>query len=452
MRQRLSKSLSPSEDDATLDVSEIDDTATTLSSQLSNSELDDATSVASATSLPSQTSHACIFDIQFDTLEYLGHLLQDVQYRSRSKRVLNTKAKVSWIYQHGADIQAKGYEKLWLCRRCHQKKAYGSQLFNATSTSSITSHLNKVHGITNSSASSQAQSPAPIGLVQRGLLPPPFNDLKYKKNLIDTITSCDLSFATVENARFRQLLISGCPEIEAILPSSHTTIRDWVLDSFQSRRVQIKDKVSLARSKVNLSLDGWRAPNRDEYIAICAHFISEDYKLVHCLLGFRKVHGDKSGQLIAEITSKVVNDYELGQNLGAFMMDNARDNDTALRELATRFDIDVDLSRLRCLGHIINLVVKALLFGKSVSKLEQKLAGASSDEAFKIWNSKGPVGKLHNICIYINRNSTRQTAFRDCQKEDFQHYQLLVDGGIRWNSTEAMISRGMSDFSSYLWC
>jgi hypothetical protein len=36
-----------------------------------------------------------------------------------------------------------------------------------------------------------------------------------------------------------------------------------------------------------------------------------------------------------------------------------------------------------CLGHIINLVVKALLFGKGVSKVERELAGASSEEASK---------------------------------------------------------------------
>lgn len=151
---------------------------------------------------------------------------------------------------------------------------------------------------------------------------------------------------------------SGGSEIEVILPASHNTIKDWILDSFLSRKIQIKHKVSLARSKINISLDGWRAPNRDDYIAVCAHFIDEEYELVHCLLGFRSTNGAKSGQATGEITAKVINDFEIGQNLGAFMMDNARDNDTALKELSTRFDIDTNFSRLRCLGNIINLVVR----------------------------------------------------------------------------------------------
>jgi len=66
------------------------------------------------------------------------------------------------------------------------------------------------------------------------------------------------------------------------------------------------------------------------------------------------------------------------------MMDNATDNDTMLKELVTRFNINIGYSRLRCLGHIINLVIKALLFSKGVSKLKRKLAGALYDEVFKI--------------------------------------------------------------------
>jgi hypothetical protein len=112
-------------------------------------------------------------------------------------------------------------------------------------------------------------------------------------------------------------------------------------------------------------------------------------------------------------------------------------------------EIDIDFSRLRCLGHIINLVVKALL-PKGVSKVERELAGASSEEAFKIWNKQGPIGKLHNICVYVNTNSTRQTVFKGCQGGEFQVYRLLVDGGIRWNSTEAMISRGMFPFIVFI--
>ena len=95
-------------------------------------------------------------------------------------------------------------------------------------------------------------------------------------------------------------------------------------------------------------------------------------------------------------------------------MDNATDNDTMLKELATRFNINVSYLYLQYLGYIINLVIKALLFGKSVSKLKRKLASALYDNVFKIWNSIGLISKLHNIYIYINYNLIRIITFREC--------------------------------------
>jgi hypothetical protein len=48
--------------------------------------------------------------------------------------------------------------------------------------------------------------------------------------------------------------------------------------------------------------------------------------------------GVKSGKGMAEMMGNAINDYKIGQNLGAFMMDNARDKGAALKELAEEFE------------------------------------------------------------------------------------------------------------------
>ncbi len=53
-------------------------------------------------------------------------------------------------------------------------------------------------------------------------------------------------------------------------------MKAWVLDYFKLRKIQIKDKVLLTQSKVNISLDSWRAPTIKNYVAICGHFINEE--------------------------------------------------------------------------------------------------------------------------------------------------------------------------------
>ena len=52
------------------------------------------------------------------------------------------------------------------------------------------------------------------------------------------------------------------------------------------------------------------------------------------------------------------------------MMDNVMDNNIMLKELTTQFNINVGYSHLWYLSYIINLVIKALLFNKGVSKLK----------------------------------------------------------------------------------
>ncbi len=54
----------------------------------------------------------------------------------------------------------------------------------------------------------------------------------------------------------------------------------------------------------------------------------------------------KSGLIITEITAKVINNYKISQNLSIFIIDNTRDNNTILKELVTRFNININYLRL----------------------------------------------------------------------------------------------------------
>ena len=85
-----------------------------------------------------------------------------------------------------------------------------------------------------------------------------------------------------------------------------------------------------------------------------------------------------------------------------------------LKELATWFNINISYLYLWCFSYIINLVIKALLFSKGVSKLKRKLAGTLYNKAFKNWNGIGLISKLYNIYVYINYNLTRIIIFREC--------------------------------------
>ena len=64
--------------------------------------------------------------------------------------------------------------------------------------------------------------------------------------------------------------------------------------------------------------------------------------------------------------------FEIAPQLHCFVGDNATNNDNELIQGLNEHD-DIKLTsnnRIRCAGHIINLVVKATLYGKGVSWFE----------------------------------------------------------------------------------
>ncbi|KAM4063327.1 transposase-like protein [Hirsutella rhossiliensis] len=84
--------------------------------------------------------------------------------------------------------------------------------------------------------------------------------------------------------------------------------------------------------------------------------------------------------------------------------------------------MDVGRRRLCCIGHIINLVVQAVIFGSNVGRFEAERRGATDEFSFEIWAKKGAIGRLHNLATYIRRTDQRRT---------------------RWNSIYMMINRAL---------
>ncbi|KAI6854620.1 hypothetical protein KC338_g9214 [Hortaea werneckii] len=105
-------------------------------------------------------------------------------------------------------------------------------------------------------------------------------------------------------------------------------------------------------------------------------------------------------------------------------------------------------TRLRCFGHVINLVVQSLLYGENLSTFKKDLDGASDLSQFKLWRKKGAIGKVHNLVVYVCRSEQRIGVFSDIQREladelKTSALRLKKDTGMRWDSTYTMIKRAL---------
>jgi hypothetical protein len=216
------------------------------------------------------------------------------------------------------------------------------------------------------------------------------------------------------------------------------------MTTYKERLNDVQESINNSRSKIVLSLDSWSAPNKLSLLGVVGHWLDKERDLKTALLGLRPLDGH-AGTDIADVLRGVMETFGLTTAKGsAYQMDNATNNDTALKELDSAA---APQTRLRCLGHIINLVVKALLFGTTSNTFQKDLQGASDHDTFALWRQQGAIGHLHNLVTYITRNDRRLREFEASQKVEISDLKrtlhLKGDTGIRWNSTYTMIKRAL---------
>ncbi|TQV90154.1 restless-like transposase [Cordyceps javanica] len=107
------------------------------------------------------------------------------------------------------------------------------------------------------------------------------------------------------------------------------------------------------------------------------------------------------GENIAAEILDIVRSFGVEDKMGCFTLDHAANNDTAMGEIAPELHFDPAERCVRCVGHILNLVMKSILFGKDVEAFEDTVARdeALARAAHDTWMRRGPVGEAHDFAI-----------------------------------------------------
>lgn len=273
---------------------------------------------------------------------------------------------------------------------------------------------------------------------------------------------------------YQALLTAINPAVQEFLTDSGNTVAGDLNRAYDAHRESVQRSLSRARSRVHIAMDVWSSPQRKAYIAIHAQWVDESYKLRKALLGLPNLRRAHAGAAMVPHLMKTIRQFDLAQRIGCFTGDNDAKNDTCLRQLAVElsreFDVVIDpvTSRTRCAGHIINLAPQAFLFATSESALQAAI-DAAKDELNEVtaadalhdqiqattgqksqdrrrrrhdpsgWRSIGPMGKLHNIAVFI-RNSTIHNDTWD----DIAGKALGIDNVTRWNSWFRLLDAAIS--------
>ncbi|TKA63486.1 hypothetical protein B0A49_13143, partial [Cryomyces minteri] len=395
------------------------------------------------------------FTIQWEKLFYRNRRVYGLGYRVRHKRSIRKNIPPSWIWQYGADLEQQTKEariQFFLCRSCHTKNPVGG-LFIVNGTEHIMRHL-RHHGVDKDGLIQQAivpSTPFQAATAYSSTVAPlhtPFDTTRYTAKLTDWAITQDLTFRQVCHEETQEMLAYDRPQLKAALPRSHTTLSEWVKQAYADRHIELKEKLLLAKSKLHISCDIWSSLNGFSLLGVVAHFLDENHKQQTALLGLPRLRGSHSGVNIAETLATIIQKYDISYKLGYFQMDNASNNNTCIDHLATLLPLPMK-ARLRCMGHIINLVVQAILFGKGINTFKRELLGCSDKDHFTLWKQLHAIGKIHNTVRDILRSEARRRDFAECQQEvafedelfDWVELMLVVDGGVRWNATYYMLRR-----------
>jgi hypothetical protein len=153
---------------------------------------------------------------------------------------------------------------------------------------------------------------------------------------IKFLTACHLPLRLVECPEFRDLLNYINDDIDTWLPTSHTTITQWVLRQFSSMKEQMKSRLHSALTDIHISCDLWTSPNSLPILGLVSHYIAQDGQLESATLALVEMEGEHSGENLAKYLQEVVADWGISSKLGYIQMDNATNNDTMMREFEDR--------------------------------------------------------------------------------------------------------------------
>ena len=205
-------------------------------------------------------------------------------------------------------------------------------------------------------------------------------------------------------------------------------VRAWTLELFGKKKVELAELLQGVR-KIHISFDGWTAPNGRGLYGIVAFWCTTEGSVRRALLGIREVKGRHDGINIAACVRGVLLEYGIADQIGYYILDNASNNNTAVESLeATSRRSEVNGStRLRCLGHIINLVVKHLYSTETEGK-------------------PSAVGKITDLITFINNSAFTKARWG---LSDPNSTSLKSANDTRWGSTDMMVKSVLKDVNKF---
>lgn len=340
------------------------------------------------------------------------------------------------IWRQGIPIECQADTKrYWLCTECHKGKATKKHCFDVKGgTCNILNHIRNIHGLTPDPNNKKELVPvtditARVVIDQLDAndvrdqailndLAASFDHRNFRRLLTRWMVLDDIPFRQVDGEAFREWVKYINPRAEQAMPSQKT-VRKWIMEDYKVYKEMVKKDIAKSLTKVHIAFDLWTSGNCLSLNGIVAHYINSNWEAKTILLATPEQSDSHSGINIAEEVLKILKEFGLvgtKSRVGWFVLDNASNNDTAMDDLCEKLDLNSLERRLRCAGHIINLIARHLLYGFDKKLFDEADSSpVEMREELKRWRCAGPVGRAHNLVTWVYASPQRKARWHQCK-------------------------------------
>jgi len=347
-------------------------------------------------------------------------------------------------------IKERAFDEKYTCNICKNFDRLALRLKG--STTALVNHIQADHRRSDDSSGSTEK-------VQSGLDKfvkskediPDFEDA-----MVDWIVDTCQPFTTSEKTKFRVMIRSAGYTGKIV---GGDTVAKRVLGRVEVSENDLIALLDRTCVTIAISFDGWTSTNKLSMFAMNGKWAGPDMKIYQACLDFIEIKGAHSGRNLAQIV------YKRGKKLGilhkiiSLTGDNAKNNDTCARYLHKMmgyiYDEHLDpmpvhdksmrfkgeASKIDCLAHVDNLVVKAILksLGSSTHKDAVAFLDRVSDNG---WNkvtlpmASGDIAVLRIVVLWMNRSPQR---IQEWLAQEGVTSMIPYDVDTRWNYTLVML-------------
>ncbi|GAB2270329.1 hypothetical protein Dimus_038840 [Dionaea muscipula] len=187
-------------------------------------------------------------------------------------------------------------------------------------------------------------------------------------------------------------------------------------------------RVEFGKYRVSLTTDTWTSVQNVNYMVITAHFVDDEWNLHKRIINFCPI-ASHTGKEIGNLILECLIEWKI-ERVMCISVDNASANKVAIDKVLKKMKswpnsqllLGGKYMHVRCLAHIINLIVK-----DGLKKLDKSIQS------------------IRNAVKFVRSSPRRFDDFKKCVVNEFVESKGLVvmDVPTRWNSTYLMLESAL---------